>query len=124
MVENIRAAFGRRIDALDWMTPATKARAKEKLAVLEVGIGYPDRWRDYCGLEIVKGDVLGNVERAELLRVPAATSRSSGRPATAASGACSRTTRQRGEPAGAERAQLPGRHPAAAVLRPRRGRRP
>ena len=43
MVRNIRDAFARRIDALDWMAPATKARAKEKLAVLEVGIGYPDR---------------------------------------------------------------------------------
>jgi putative endopeptidase len=66
MVRNIRDAFGRRIDALDWMAPATKARAKEKLAVLEVGIGYPDRWIDYGPLEIVKGDLLGNVERAQL----------------------------------------------------------
>jgi len=66
MVENIRAAFARRIDALAWMTPQTKARAKEKLAALEVGIGYPDRWRDFSGLEIVKGDLLGDVERAAL----------------------------------------------------------
>ncbi|WP_242352239.1 MULTISPECIES: M13 family metallopeptidase [Anaeromyxobacter] len=66
MVRNLREAFARRIDALDWMAPATKARAKEKLAVLEVGVGYPDRWIDYGGLEIVKGDLLGDVERAEL----------------------------------------------------------
>jgi putative endopeptidase len=66
MERNIRAAFARRIEALDWMTAATKARAKEKLAVLEVGIGYPDRWIDHGGLEIVEGDLLGNVERAEL----------------------------------------------------------
>jgi putative endopeptidase len=66
MVKNIRDAFARRIDALDWMAPATKARAKEKLAGLEVGIGYPDRWIDYGALEIVKGDLLGDVERAEL----------------------------------------------------------
>jgi putative endopeptidase len=66
MVRNIRDAFARRIEALYWMAPATKARAKEKLAVLEVGIGYPDRWIDYSGLEIMKGDLLGNVERAEL----------------------------------------------------------
>jgi len=63
MVENIRKAFGQRIDALDWMTPETKARAKAKLAVIEVGIGYPDRWKDFSGLEIVKGDLLGDVER-------------------------------------------------------------
>jgi putative endopeptidase len=66
MVENIRRAFARRIDALEWMTPQTRARAKEKLAALDVGIGYPDRWRDFSGLEIVKGDLLGNVERAAL----------------------------------------------------------
>ena len=46
-LERQLCAFGRRIDALDWMSPATKARAKAKLAVLKVGVGYPDRWRDY-----------------------------------------------------------------------------
>jgi putative endopeptidase len=66
MVKNIIAAFARRIDALAWMTPATKARAKAKLAVLKVGVGYPDRWRDYSGLEVVAGDPVGNVHRAEL----------------------------------------------------------
>jgi predicted metalloendopeptidase len=65
MVRNIMAAFGRRIDALDWMAPATRARAREKLAVLEVGVGYPDKWQDYSGLEIVRGDAFGNDERAE-----------------------------------------------------------
>jgi predicted metalloendopeptidase len=65
MVENLRTAFARRIDALDWMDPATKARAKEKLAALSVGVGYPDRWRDYSGLRVVRGDAFGNAERAE-----------------------------------------------------------
>ncbi|HEY8148177.1 MAG TPA: M13 family metallopeptidase [Vicinamibacteria bacterium] len=65
MVRNIMAAFGRRIDALDWMTPATKARAREKLAVLNVGVGYPDKWQDYAGLQIVRGDAFGNDQRAE-----------------------------------------------------------
>src|SRR5205823_4435523 len=51
------------IDTLDWMTPATKQKAKAKLAVLKVGIGYPDAWRDYSGLEVVRGDALGNAER-------------------------------------------------------------
>jgi putative endopeptidase len=69
MVRNIMAAFGRRIDALDWMAPATKARAKEKLAVLEVGVGYPDEWIDYSGLEIVRGDAFGNNQRAELFEL-------------------------------------------------------
>ena len=65
MVRNIMAAFGRRIDALEWMTPATKARAKEKLAALNIGVGYPDKWQDYSGLEVVRGDAFGNDQRAE-----------------------------------------------------------
>ena len=68
MVREIRAAFARRIDALDWMAPETRARAKAKLASLQVGIGYPDRWIDYGGLEIARGDLLGDVERAGLFR--------------------------------------------------------
>ncbi|WP_171807404.1 M13 family metallopeptidase [Corallococcus exiguus] len=66
MVRNILAALGRHIDALEWMSPETKARAKEKLGTVQVGIGHPDTWRDYSGLEIVKGDAFGNAERAEL----------------------------------------------------------
>jgi putative endopeptidase len=64
MVRNIVAAFGRRIDGLNWMTPETKARAKEKLATLQVGIGHPAAFRDYAGLEVVRGDAYGNAERA------------------------------------------------------------
>ncbi len=66
MVKNLVAAMGRRIDALAWMAPATKAKAKEKLATLKVGVGYPDHFRDDSGLDIVKGDAFGNFERAEL----------------------------------------------------------
>jgi predicted metalloendopeptidase len=69
MVANILAAFGRRIDQLAWMTPETKAKAKAKLAVLKVGVGYPDTWRDYSGLEVVRGDAFGNADRAELFRL-------------------------------------------------------
>ena len=65
MVAGLVQAFGKRIDALAWMSPETKAKAKQKLATLKVGVGYPERWRDYSGLEIVKGDALGNLERAE-----------------------------------------------------------
>jgi len=66
MVHNILAAFSRRIDALTWMAPETKAKAKAKLAVLKVGVGYPNKWRDYSGLEVVRGDALGNAARASL----------------------------------------------------------
>jgi len=64
MVRNIVTAFGQRIDALAWMSPETKARAKEKLGTLQVGIGHPAKWRDYSGLEIVRGDAYGNAQRA------------------------------------------------------------
>jgi putative endopeptidase len=65
MVKNLVAAFGERIDKLDWMAAQTKKRAKEKLATLKVGVGYPDKWRDYSALKIARGDALGNAERAE-----------------------------------------------------------
>jgi putative endopeptidase len=66
MVADLVKAFGSRIDALTWMSPETKTKAKQKLATLKVGVGYPDHWRDYSGLEIVKGDALGNAQRAAL----------------------------------------------------------
>ena len=65
MVRNLIAAFERRIDNLEWMAPATKAKAKAKVAALRVGVGYPDRWTDYAGLEVRRGDAFGNLERAE-----------------------------------------------------------
>lgn len=64
MVANITAAFEKRVDALDWMDPATKKEAKAKLAVLKVGIGYPDKWRSYEGLAVNATDVFANVDNA------------------------------------------------------------
>ncbi len=66
MVKNIVVAFGRRIDKLDWMSPATRVKARAKVGTLYVGIGYPDHWIDYTGLEIRKDDAFGNAQRAEL----------------------------------------------------------
>jgi putative endopeptidase len=66
MVRNLLAAFSARIDHLSWMSAATKVKAKAKLATLKVSVGYPDQWRDYSGLRVVRGDALGNAERAEL----------------------------------------------------------
>jgi predicted metalloendopeptidase len=65
MVRNILAAFRARIDRLSWMAPETKARAKAKLDALKVGVGYPDKWLDYSGLQIIRGDARGNLERVE-----------------------------------------------------------
>jgi putative endopeptidase len=66
MVANIVAAFRRRIDALSWMDPATKAEAQAKLTTLYVGIGYADTWRDYSAYEIKADDIFGNFWRGSL----------------------------------------------------------
>jgi predicted metalloendopeptidase len=65
MVAQLVAAFGRRIDQLSWMAPATKVQAKAKLATLQVGVAYPDRWQSFAGLVVTRGDALGNAMRSE-----------------------------------------------------------
>ena len=52
LVENLRTALGEHIDNLEWMSDATKAKAREKLAAFTVKIGYPDKWKDYSTLTI------------------------------------------------------------------------
>jgi putative endopeptidase len=64
LVGNLRTALGARIDRLEWMGPETKQQAQAKLANFNVKIGYPDKWRDYAGLRIAPGDLVGNAERA------------------------------------------------------------
>jgi endothelin-converting enzyme/putative endopeptidase len=64
MVRRIEDAMGQRIRALDWMSPETKQQALTKLAAIRNKIGYPDRWRDYSSVKIVRDDFAGNVERA------------------------------------------------------------
>ncbi|MFZ0396463.1 MAG: M13 family metallopeptidase, partial [Methyloceanibacter sp.] len=64
MTRQIEKAMETAIKTLDWMSDKTKARALEKLASVTNKIGYPDKWRNYSKLEIVRGDALGNMERA------------------------------------------------------------
>jgi len=64
MVKDIEAAMDHDIDTLDWMSPATKVRAKEKLQAVADKIGYPDHWRDYASLTIARDDAFGNALRA------------------------------------------------------------
>jgi endothelin-converting enzyme/putative endopeptidase len=59
----IEQAMGKDIDALDWMSAETKVKAREKLHTVMNKIGYPDKWRDYSKLEIVRGDAFGNALR-------------------------------------------------------------
>jgi len=66
MVANIIDSFRKRIDALDWMAPATKAEAKAKLSTLYVGVGYPESWLNYSALTIKPDDLFGNLWRSSL----------------------------------------------------------
>ena len=52
LVKNLQEALGQRIQEATWMSAATKAQAKDKLDNFIVKIGYPDKWRDYSGLQI------------------------------------------------------------------------
>src|SRR4029079_2889986 len=52
MVENIKAAFAKRVKAIDWMAPSTKQEALKKVQTIVVGVGYPDSWRDYSGVTL------------------------------------------------------------------------
>ena len=63
-VKQIEAAMGRDLDHLDWMSPATKTKAHEKLDAIVDKIGYPNKWRDYSALSITPGHSLGNTLRA------------------------------------------------------------
>jgi putative endopeptidase len=64
LVKNLLVAMGQRLDALEWMSAETKAKAKAKLATYNPKIGYPNKWRDYSSLQVVAGDAVGNDERA------------------------------------------------------------
>lgn len=67
MVANIVAAFDTRVAALDWMAPATKAEARRKLAVLIVGVGYPDTWRSSASFTVRADAPIANLQGARLL---------------------------------------------------------
>jgi putative endopeptidase len=64
LVSNVKAALGARIERVDWMTPATKAKALEKLSKFTVKIGYPVKWRDYSALALSDSDLYGDAERS------------------------------------------------------------
>jgi predicted metalloendopeptidase len=66
MVNNLKAAFARRVKAIDWMSPATKAEALKKVENIVVGVGYPDTWRDYAGLTITPDNAYANRKNAAL----------------------------------------------------------
>ncbi len=66
LVENLMTALGQRIDMATWMTDVTKKNAHEKLSTILVKIGYPDKWRDYSGLEIKDDSYYANIVRSNI----------------------------------------------------------
>ncbi|MEP6939768.1 MAG: M13 family metallopeptidase [Rudaea sp.] len=64
LVEAIRTAYGERIERLDWMSAATKAKARDKLAAVMKKVGYPDKWKDYSTLTIGRASFAENVRSA------------------------------------------------------------
>jgi predicted metalloendopeptidase len=64
MVHDIEGAMGEDLDTLEWMSPATREKAKAKLHAIADKIGYPEHWRDYSKLEISRTDPLANLQHA------------------------------------------------------------
>ncbi|MDB5917578.1 MAG: peptidase, partial [Massilia sp.] len=66
MTRQVEGAMEKDIASLTWMSPATKSRARQKLATIVNKIGYPDRWRDYGSYVVKPGDFVGNIERGNV----------------------------------------------------------
>jgi predicted metalloendopeptidase len=64
LIDNLVEAYRISINDLDWMSDVTKQQALEKLSKFNSKIGYPDQWRDYSSLEVIAGDLVGNIKRA------------------------------------------------------------
>ena len=60
MVEKIKQAFAKRVEAIEWMAPSTKQEALKKVETIVVGVGYPDTWRDYSGVQISADNAYAN----------------------------------------------------------------
>lgn len=65
MVDNIVAAFGQRVEKLDWMDPSTKKEALAKVATIAVGVGYPDKWRNYDSYTVSATNAYANTINGE-----------------------------------------------------------
>ncbi len=61
LVHNLISVLGERIKRLDWMSDVTKEKAQKKLSAITVKIGYPDKWKSYEGLKIVRDSYYENV---------------------------------------------------------------
>ena len=86
LIANLVEAYRRNISDLEWMTPATRAKALAKLESFNPKIGYPAHWRDYPALLVDRGDLIGNVARAAAFENNREFAKIPGRPSTATSG--------------------------------------
>ena len=86
LVGNLMKAYAQSIDTLSWMSPATKKAAQDKLSKYMLKIGYPNKWRDYGGLEIKRDDLAGNIKRGSIFEYRRMLARL-GKPVNARSGA-------------------------------------
>ncbi|RWY46237.1 M13 family metallopeptidase [Mucilaginibacter gilvus] len=68
LVEDMRATFKEHIEKLDWMSPATKEKAYEKLAKVMPKVGYPDKWKDYSSLTVDRSSYAMNVMRGSIFQ--------------------------------------------------------
>jgi putative endopeptidase len=64
LVSNLLKAYEADIQTLSWMSPATRARALEKIHQFTPKIGYPSHWRDYSALTVSRNDLIGNIQRS------------------------------------------------------------
>ena len=117
-MKNIIAAFASASTRSTGWRRRPRRRPRRKLAALKVGVGYPDKWRDYSALEVVRGDAFGNVERAELVRVPATTLDKLGKPVDRGEWVMTPQTVNAVNLPALNALNFPARDPAAAVLRP------
>ncbi len=65
IVGNIKQAFGVRVQAIDWLDPATKAEALKKVETIQVGVGYPENWRDFSKVKIAAASPYADVQAAQ-----------------------------------------------------------
>jgi putative endopeptidase len=66
LVANLLKAYDQDIRSITWMTDTTRQKALEKLHAFMPHIGYPEKWRDYSGLQIKRNDLIGDVERSDI----------------------------------------------------------
>ena len=124
MIDALTAALREDIESLPWMTPETRKKALVKLAAFSSRkVGYPDTWKDYSSVEIKRDDYFGNARRASVFEMRRDQARI-GKPTDRTLVEHDPPDRERVLQRGQQRDRLPGGHPPAPVLRPRRSTTP